>query len=290
MKRYAFIGYRKWAYQILKNLLKFQKKHSSFSTDTIITTPMREFRNETSINKCYIVNGNDDKKIYKILKANKIDVAIFYGWSWIVKEPILSDFICLCLHPAPLPKYRGGTPIQNQIINGKTASAVTIFKMKKGIDDGDIYAQIPISLRGNVKDIFDRMIKVGTKITKNFILDLDKDKVVFTPQKGLDKNPPWKRRTPEQSEIKITVLNEMSFFSLNNLVRALTDPYPNTYIQLTDGRIYFQKVEKHKKIKKHTLVLDFNTNIKGLYSNKTQIFLKLKDCYARIKDYRIERI
>ena len=27
------------------------------------------------------------------------------------------------LHPSPLPKYRGGSPIQNQIINGEKKSA-----------------------------------------------------------------------------------------------------------------------------------------------------------------------
>ena len=45
------------------------------------------------------------------------------------------------LHPSPLPKFRGGSPIQNQIIRGKKISAVTIFKINKIIDGGDIYFQ-----------------------------------------------------------------------------------------------------------------------------------------------------
>ena len=45
------------------------------------------------------------------------------------------------LHPSPLPKFRGGSPIQNQIIRGEKISAVTIFKINKIIDGGDIYFQ-----------------------------------------------------------------------------------------------------------------------------------------------------
>ena len=51
------------------------------------------------------------------------------------------------LHPSPLPKYRGGSPIQNQIIRGVVDSMVTIFVMNDKIDAGDIIAQSPFLLR-----------------------------------------------------------------------------------------------------------------------------------------------
>ena len=59
------------------------------------------------------------------------DIILWYGWSWIVPDNILNSYDCICLHPSPLPKYRGGSPIQNQIINNEKMSAVTIFKMTK---------------------------------------------------------------------------------------------------------------------------------------------------------------
>ena len=70
------------------------------------------------------------------------------------------------LHPSPLPKYRGGSPIQNQIINGEKNSAVTLFKMTRNLDDGDIYKQIPFSLKGSLDDIFNRIIKLGYWLLK----------------------------------------------------------------------------------------------------------------------------
>ena len=58
------------------------------------------------------------------------------------------------LHPSPLPKYRGGSPIQNQIIDGKLHSAVTIFLMDNGIDTGPIAEQKYLSLEGTIEKIF----------------------------------------------------------------------------------------------------------------------------------------
>ena len=66
------------------------------------------------------------------------DLVLFYGWSDIIASEIISEYSCLMLHPSPLPKYRGGSPIQNQIINGEVDSAVSIFLMDEGIDTGPI--------------------------------------------------------------------------------------------------------------------------------------------------------
>ena len=59
------------------------------------------------------------------------DMILWYGWSWIISEKIIENYFCVMLHPSPLPKYRGGSPIQNQIIRGEKYSKVTLFKMTK---------------------------------------------------------------------------------------------------------------------------------------------------------------
>ena len=171
MKRIAFVIYRKWAYEIFQNILAFQAENPNFKVSALIITPSAEFRAKELKNfeKIFILEGDDNDKINSILVKNEIDVVCYYGWSWIVKEPILSKFICLCLHPSLLPKYRGGTPIQHQIINNELNSGVSVFRMKGGIDDGDIYKQLPMSLSGALSDIFTRMTDLGTIITKQFI-------------------------------------------------------------------------------------------------------------------------
>ena len=50
------------------------------------------------------------------------------------------------LHPSDLPKFRGGSPIQNQIINGVKKTKISIFRINSEIDAGDIVAKAPLDL------------------------------------------------------------------------------------------------------------------------------------------------
>lgn len=47
----------------------------------------------------------------------------------------------LNIHPAPLPRYRGRHPMHWALINGEKEFAISIHKMEKEIDAGDIYWQ-----------------------------------------------------------------------------------------------------------------------------------------------------
>jgi methionyl-tRNA formyltransferase len=47
----------------------------------------------------------------------------------------------ICFHPSLLPKYRGGSAINWQIISGATAGGVTVFWVDPGIDTGPVLLQ-----------------------------------------------------------------------------------------------------------------------------------------------------
>ena len=88
----ACVGYRSWALNIYEKIIK--------TGDHKILLQSSE-------------NLFNEKDIYDFSP----DLILFYGWSKIVPEKIINDFICLMLHPSDLPKFRGGSPIQNQILN-----------------------------------------------------------------------------------------------------------------------------------------------------------------------------
>jgi methionyl-tRNA formyltransferase len=52
----------------------------------------------------------------------------------------------LCFHPSLLPKYRGGSAIPWQLINGETRSGVTVFWTDAGIDTGPILLQRDVAV------------------------------------------------------------------------------------------------------------------------------------------------
>lgn len=285
MVRIAFIVYRQWGYEIFKNILEFQKEKRNFDLNVLITLPNPEFYLDIDLKnkvRCYEVESNDEEKLYEILIENKISIVCLYSWSFIVGTKLLDNFICLCLHPSLLPKYRGGTPIQNQLIRGVKKSGITIFKMNEEIDAGDIYAQAKISFSGDVHDIFHRMISEGTGLTKKLIDDAINGTLKFVPQKNLKKSLVYKRLKPSQSEIMLDQLSTLTFEQLNNKVRGLLDPYPNAFIKLDNLRMSILKIRKSNKLpRKNYFIL--NSEVRNLDDFKNQkVYLKLKDSFAQI--------
>ena len=202
----ALVGYRAWALEIYNNLI------NSYDSNY------------------HLVESKDEFCESKLRDFNP-DFVLFYGWSWIIPESIINEFKCIMLHPSPLPKYRGGSPIQNQLINGEQKSAVTIFLMDEGIDTGPIIKQKSIMLEGSLDHIFNRITKIGTELTLDFLKngydleDQDHSKATY-----------FKRRKEEDSEITIDELNTKDADYLYNKIRMLQDPYPNPYIRTADGK------------------------------------------------------
>jgi methionyl-tRNA formyltransferase len=159
------------------------------------------------------------------------DLILWYGWSWLIPENMVNKYHCLCLHPSPLPLYRGGSPIQNQIISGEKKSAATIFKMDSGVDTGDIIKQLPMSLEGNVEDIFERMTNLGFAMT----CDIFENNPQAEVQNHI-KATTVKRREEKDSEITLNELQEKPASYIYNKIRMLTSPYPNAYVICGDGR------------------------------------------------------
>ena len=210
----ALIGYRQWALDI------YEKIANSYDYEFIRINSKEEFSLD-------------------LIEDFKPDYILFYGWSWIINKNLIEKFKCVMLHPSPLPKYRGGSPIQNQIINGETHSAVTIFLMNEGIDTGPIIKQEPLSLEGTLEEIFARITEIGVRLT-NFLLDGD-----FDYQDQDDSQATYyARRKEEESEITIDEIQEKDSTYLFNKIRMLQDPYPKPFIRTADGKkLYIEKAK-----------------------------------------------
>ena len=211
----AYYGYRDWSISIFSKL---------------------------DIEEKYLISNKD----YDILEFIKPDLVFFIGWSHIIPNILIDKYKCICLHPSPLPKYRGGSPIQNQIINGEVDSAVTFFIMDQGLDTGDIILQSYISLNGKLDDIFKNIELIGIKDINKIITDYKNNQIVTYKQDD-SKSTFYKRRNESESEINIEeILNDEPVY-LYNKIRSLNDPYPNAYIRCKNGGKLFLIESKYEK-------------------------------------------
>ena len=270
MTKIAFIIYRNWAYKILTNTLKKIKKKNII----LITNKIPEFNIKKLKIKKFKIDPNNNILIYKILKNNQVDIAFFYGWSWLVSNKVIDNFLCICLHPSKLPLFRGGSPIQNQILRGVYDSAVTVFRMNKKIDQGQIFMQKRLSLKGDIKEILLNISKIGTKITFKLLNKFNKKKIIFFKQKG--KASFYKRRTEKDNQKNLNDLKKITYYQLHDYLRSLKYPYPGLKVILKNKKINLIRIKKIKKTFKVT----------ELKKNK---YLKLKDSFAEIIKYTVAK-
>ena len=268
MTKIAFIIYRNWAYKILSNNLKKIRKKNVI----LITNKKPEFNIKKLKIKKFKIDPKNNILIYKILKKNQIDIAFFYGWSWFVSNKVIDNFLCICLHPSKLPLFRGGSPIQNQILRGVYDSAVTVFRMNKKIDQGQIFMQKRLSLKGDIKKILFNISKIGTKITFKLLSEFNKKKIVFYKQKG--KKSFYKRRTEKDNQKNLNDLKKITYRQLHDYLRSLKYPYPGFKVILKNKKINLIRIKKIKK----------NFKVTELKKNK---YLKLKDSFAEIIKYTV---
>lgn len=89
----------------------------------------------------------------------------------------------LNLHNAPLPRYRGVSPINWALKNGERSHGVTIHEIGPGIDDGPIVSQATYSIypeRDEVADVLARGLAFGWALFEQTMPILDR--IEATPQ------------------------------------------------------------------------------------------------------------
>lgn len=242
MKRVLFFGYRDWACQISHYLYEESNNFWEYVGTFTIAQQKVSCWPGTS---CEVIDPKymNSRSVIEKIKSYKPDYMIFAGWSWIVGKEILEICPCICLHPSPLPKYRGGSPIQHQIINGEEKSAVSLFFMTDGIDDGDILSQTEISLSGNISDIYREIAFVGMKDLERVLDGLCDGSIVPVKQDEFEATT-FNRRKKKDSELTFEQFRDWDCEKLYNFIRCLTDPYPNAFIKDKKGDILlFKSVE-----------------------------------------------
>lgn len=104
---------------------------------------------------------------YQVILDCKPDIIITAAYGQIIPKALLGAprLGCINVHASLLPKYRGGAPIHQAIIDGETQTGVTIMYMDETMDTGDIISQanIPIHITDDVGTLFEKLSHLGAQ-------------------------------------------------------------------------------------------------------------------------------
>ncbi|WP_077367347.1 methionyl-tRNA formyltransferase [Anaerosalibacter sp. Marseille-P3206] len=130
----------------------------------LLPTPVKEKALELGLEVFQPKDINSEESIKKIRDIQP-DFIVVAAYGQILKEEILSipKYGCINIHASLLPRYRGAAPINWVIINGESETGITIMKMGKGLDTGDILLKesIPITEEDDSITIHDKLSNLG---------------------------------------------------------------------------------------------------------------------------------
>jgi methionyl-tRNA formyltransferase len=134
------------------------------------------------------INLKDEDLLIELSK-NKDGLFLVASYGKIIPKNIveLPEHGTLNIHPSLLPKYRGASPLQTQILNDEKEIGTTIMLMDEKMDHGPIVAQKNIEI--NDKDwppllpvLEEKLFREGGKLLIKTLEDYIKGKITPKPQ------------------------------------------------------------------------------------------------------------
>ena len=186
---------------------------------------------------------NQKIKVIKKIDKNKINsinpkIIFFIHWSKLIPKDLYQKYTCIQFHVSDLPKGRGGSPIQNQILRNEKKTKISAFKVKKELDSGPICMKQDFLLNGSAVSILKNMEYQSINMIKRLI---KKKTIKFKKQLG--KPTFFSRRKPEESEIDVSKMKTVK--KLYDFLRMLDAPnYPSAFTKLKKFKITFNDIKK----------------------------------------------
>ncbi len=188
--------------------------------------PVKESAMELNI-PFYQPESLKDGAIEDILKKYDPELIVVVAYGKILPSYVLEypKYGCINVHGSLLPEYRGASPVQSAIIDGKEETGITLMYMDKGLDTGDMILKksCPIDIDDNQETLFTKLETLGIDTLLEGIELIEKGKVERIPQDH-EKSTYASPLTSKMGQIDF----EKDAKCVHNLVRG-TYPWPSAY-------------------------------------------------------------
>jgi len=194
-------------------------------------------------------NINKEPKFLSELESLKPDLFVVFAFAQFLGKKVLSlpRLGCFNIHTSLLPLYRGAAPIHYAILNGDVQTGVSIQKMVKQMDAGDICCDLalPISIDETTESLYVKLKSLASTLLKDFINSADNNTLSFKQQ---DESQASFAPTIKKDEGYID-FNSESAITIERKIRAFT-PWPGIQFLLNNKRCKILKLKvSDEKIK-----------------------------------------
>ena len=279
MLKYVFMGSPPFAADNLSKLIEqvgppvlviTQEPKARNRGQKVSSTAVGKFAHERQLPCLETANVNAPESLAKIRECQP-DLMLVAAFGQILKNELLSlpKLFCLNVHGSLLPEYRGAAPIQRAIWDGKKETGITIQKMVRKLDAGDIFLQRRIAIEPNETsgELFDRLAQLGGDCLVESLKKIEENQFTLTPQEESLATYAAKI-SKEDSAINWN----QSGSQIHNQIRAL-NPWPVAETFLSDEKL---------KIYRSRLTQEASNGEPGLISTDHRTFIKINTLNQKI--------
>lgn len=249
--RVCFLGTPEFAVTSLKSLL--QDEH--FEVVGVVTQPDRPAGRKMQLTPSpvknlaisaglRVISPESLRKSPYILDEIKkwgAEVAVVVAYGQILTQEFLDmfPFGAVNVHGSVLPRWRGAAPIQRGIEAGDKESGVTLQRMVKKLDAGDILGVRKVTLDGEINsmELHDELAVLGADLLRVELMDYVRGNLAPLPQ---DEASVTYAHKIEKAEAEIKWNH--SAVAIHNKVRALVMG-PGTYTSIGGKKIKIHKTQ-----------------------------------------------
>lgn len=185
---------------------------------------------------------------YKELMELPIDLIVTCAYGQFIPQGLLEypTYGSINVHASLLPKLRGGAPIHKAIMNGDKVTGMSIMRMVKKMDAGDVMAQCRVCIEDSDTTgiLYNKLAVAGANLLSHSIVKIIDGTAVFVKQRE------------EEATFAYTISKEEEHIYFHKDVKAVYNhirgllPTPAGYAIIDGKKMKFHKA--HMVEKKHT--------------------------------------
>jgi methionyl-tRNA formyltransferase len=187
--------------------------------------PAAEVARELELELLQAENVNDEAALERI-RATAPQALAVCAFGQMIREPLLSEWPMLNVHPSLLPRWRGAAPIERSIMAGDERTGVCVMRVAAGLDSGPVALceEMGIGPEDDFESLSSRLATLGGELLVRAFDLFAQDDLEFAEQDDsatyAEKIGPQERRLDPARPAR----------ELARVVRALT-PHIGAYLE-----------------------------------------------------------